>query len=90
MLHKQSPPARTQTKFLVSRYQALPGNGFPEALPRSFPFFFPSFPGSPRSQAEPGNAYPEALPRSFKQIIRLKNQLNQLATIHPDPYNFDN
>ena len=86
MLHKQSPPARTQTKFLVSRYQALPGNAFPEALPRSFPFFFPSFP----FQALPGNAYPEALPRSFKQIIRLKNQSNQLATIHPDPYNFDN
>jgi hypothetical protein len=30
------------------------------------------------------------LPRSFKQIIRLKNQSNQQATIHPDPYNFDN
>jgi hypothetical protein len=86
MLYKQSPPARTQTKFLVSRYQEEPGNAYPEALPRSFPFFFPF----PRYQEEPGNANPEALPRSFKQILRLKNQSNQLATIHPDPYNFDN
>ncbi len=42
----------------------------------------------PRYQAEPGNAFPEALPRSFQQIIKLKNQSNQLTTIHPDPIAF--
>jgi hypothetical protein len=81
---------RCEIWYCSPRSQALPGNAYPEALPRSFPFFFPSFPSSPRYQALPGNAYPEALPRSSKQIIRLKNQSNQLATIHRDPYNFDN
>ncbi len=52
MLHKQSPLAPTA----IPRYQALPGN-----------------------------AYPEAPPRSYKQIIKLKNQSNQLTTTHLDP-----
>ena len=44
----------------IPRSQALPGNKYPEALPRPNP---PTNPTSPSSQALPGNAYPEAPPR---------------------------